>query len=257
MNLSARQPGFTLIELLVSIAIITLLVGLLVPALAAARSRSRATKCLVQARQVVTGIGAFAADNKGRLPANRTRTTPTQYITWRSQFVTAGYTPSPQALSCPAHPGPPLSEMGREDNGAMCIDDVAASYALNGHVVWRLNAPQTAADRTDTGITRPAHTAVLVETRAEYPDMRVISELLAYQDSKGGFYGFWHSGQGTYGFIDGHAEQAKFLETGNPDCRWHNGKDLTQDPFEPQDPREFTQHDHPDWKYLVAPVYLR
>ncbi|MFT3684346.1 MAG: prepilin-type N-terminal cleavage/methylation domain-containing protein [Phycisphaerales bacterium] len=262
MHTHTRQPerhakGFTLIELLVTIAIIALLVGLLVPVLAAARSRSRATKCLAQAQQVVVGINTFSVDNKGRLPANRTRTTPTEYVTWKSQFVTAGYTPAPAAMVCPDHPGSPVGELGADDNGATCIGDVPASYALNGHVVWRLNAPQTAGDRTDAAIARPSHTAVLVESRAQFPDMRVISELLTTYDGRGGYYGYWHDRQGSYGFIDGHVEQLKLLDTGSPDCRWHNGKDLTQDPYETQDPRETIQHDHPDWKYLVAPVYMR
>jgi hypothetical protein len=229
----------------------------MVPVLAAARARSRAAKCLLQAQQVVAGINTFSADNKGHLPANRTRTTPTQYVTWKSQFVTAGYTLSTAAMVCPAQPSTAVGELGADDNGAICVGDVPASYALNGHVVWRLDAPQTAEDRTDSAIARPAHTAVLVESRAQFPDMRVISELLTTYDNAGGHYGFWHDLQGTYGFIDGHIEQAKFMTTGNPDCRWHNGKDLTQDPYETQDPREFGQHDHPDWQYLVAPVYMR
>lgn len=254
-----RPPrGFTLIELLVTIAIIALLMGILLPALSAARARSRAAKCLTQARQVTLSIATFTVDNRGKLPANRTRNSTTEYVTWRSQFTTSGYITAPEAFACPDHPDrAPMSELGGVDGDAVCVGDVPASYALNGHVVWRLNAPQTSTDRTEAAIARPAHTAVLVESRAPFPDMRVISELLTNYDATGGVYGYWHGGQGTYGFIDGHAEQIKFMETGGPDCRWHNGKDLTPDPFESQDPREFGQHDHPDWKFLVSPVYLR
>jgi hypothetical protein len=57
--------------------------------------------------------------------------------------------------------------------------------------------------------------------------------------------------------MDGHAEVINFLDTGSPDCRWHNGKDLNPDPNFPQPPEELRQHEHSDWQYLVAPVYLR
>ena len=61
----------------------------------------------------------------------------------------------------------------------------------------------------------------------------------------------------TYAFQDGHAESIRLLDTGNPDCRWHNGKDLTADPFVTQTKEETQQHDHPDWQYLVPSIYLR
>ena len=101
---------------------------------------------------------AFAGENKGRLPANRARTSPAEYVTWRWQFVSAGYLPNAAVFTCPAHPGAPLNELGAEDAGAVCTGDLPASYALNGHVVWRMNATQTGADRTDAAITRPSHT---------------------------------------------------------------------------------------------------
>jgi len=89
------------------------------------------------------------------------------------------------------------------------------------------------------------------------PDLRVINEIVATDDGEGGLYGYWHTRKGTYGFVDGHVELIGFMATGNPDCRWHNGKDLNQDPAFPQPPEELRQHDHPDWQYLASPVYLK
>jgi prepilin-type N-terminal cleavage/methylation domain-containing protein/prepilin-type processing-associated H-X9-DG protein len=68
MNKSThRLPGFTLIELLVVIAIIALLVGILLPALAAARETAKTTKCLVNFKEIGQGFTLYANDNKERI----------------------------------------------------------------------------------------------------------------------------------------------------------------------------------------------
>ena len=60
-----RRPAFTLIELLVVISIIALLIGILLPALGAARDSARNVKCLSQTRQMSIAANSFAADHKG------------------------------------------------------------------------------------------------------------------------------------------------------------------------------------------------
>lgn len=65
---TARDEGFTLIELLVVISIIALLIGILLPALGAARDAARGVKCLANMKQMGFVSLAYADENKGLLP---------------------------------------------------------------------------------------------------------------------------------------------------------------------------------------------
>jgi len=64
----SNQRGFTLVELLVVILTIAILAALLLPALAAAKERSKGAACLSNLRQLGIAIRAYADDSSGNIP---------------------------------------------------------------------------------------------------------------------------------------------------------------------------------------------
>jgi prepilin-type N-terminal cleavage/methylation domain-containing protein len=64
-----KQNGFTLIELLVVIAIIAVLAALLLPALASAKERAHAIRCVSNFRQIGLTCALYAGENDDRLPS--------------------------------------------------------------------------------------------------------------------------------------------------------------------------------------------
>ena len=63
-----RKRAFTLIELLIVVGIAALLIALLVPAVAVARSGARQVQCAANLRQWGAAMQAYAASNDGYLP---------------------------------------------------------------------------------------------------------------------------------------------------------------------------------------------
>jgi len=66
----STAAGFTLIELLVVVAIITLLIAILLPALSRATEAANRVVCASNQMQIYSGFTAYAADHHGQYPRN-------------------------------------------------------------------------------------------------------------------------------------------------------------------------------------------
>ncbi len=71
MKTKHAHLGFTLIELLVVIVIIALLVGILLPALSAARTTAQSIKCSSNQRQLIIAWSMYATDHKDKALPHR------------------------------------------------------------------------------------------------------------------------------------------------------------------------------------------
>jgi len=217
--------GMTLIELLVVVAIISVLVGILVPSLANARRLTRQVVCSSNVRQWGLATRMYADIFDGFLPRRGQGVNPTQQINrptdWFNalplvmgqqayvDLAAAGRVPRPADHSCFSCPE--------------AVDNNQPNFWSYGMNMWLSVWNNGAADLPDkfNGVGEPATMVLLADGPGSYCAVSPAPQAYGYSPVAR------HGGQVNIGFLDGHvvALSAAYVGCGigfveRPDVRW-------------------------------------
>jgi prepilin-type N-terminal cleavage/methylation domain-containing protein len=135
-NARHGAPAFTLVEMLVVIAVIAILAGLLLPALARAKEQAKSAKCVSNLHQIFVAMTMYVDENEGGMLHN----VPSQGIPNNGQW-----TPNPRSslILAPDHPYAYWGVAYYE-------------YAGRTREIWRCPSARVVDEWRETGLTYPS-----------------------------------------------------------------------------------------------------